>query len=296
MFGPLNHVLGSAGKRIRVELLELSFQMAGGTDGVPVSVIEFVELLHGGSLVIDDIEDDSDWRRGKPTLHRVIGVPLAINTGNWMYFSALEKLHDLPLDAVAKNRIMAESLAIIRRCHEGQALDLAARVVEMERRDFYPTAIAISEMKTGGLSGLAASLGVALAGASSNLQKVFYSFGMHLGVGLQMQNDFQELKRGATCDGRSDDLRNGRVTWPWAWASQLASEHEFKELQRLLADSCSAGLHEVASKLLEIVAEACEPIIRKQISGAVLTLEKEIGSGSSEIMNQLVSRIEQYHG
>src|SRR5512142_2931568 len=53
---------------------------------LPAELIGIVEGLHLGSLIIDDIEDESSTRRGGPTLHRQIGVPNALNAGNWLYF------------------------------------------------------------------------------------------------------------------------------------------------------------------------------------------------------------------
>ncbi len=293
MLGPLRHVLDSSGKRIRAELVELAFQMSDGKGDLPAGLIDFVELLHGGSLVIDDIEDDSDTRRGKPTLHRVTGTPLAINTGNWMYFSALEKLQDLPLSAEVLNQIMGQSLRTIRRCHEGQALDLAARVSELGRAEVYPTAQAISELKTGGVTALAASLGAAVAGANPTVQNAFHVFGMQLGVGLQMQNDLQELKAGTRQGGRCDDLRNARVTWVWAWASQQLSDREFRELQSLLSEP--VGMQRIACSLLAAISESSEAMIRKQIGQALSSLKVLFHPGSSTLLNRLVSRIEQYY-
>jgi len=218
IFQPLNHVWATDGKRLRAELIELSFRMAGGRGDAPLELIEFVELLHAGTLVIDDIEDGSNRRRGQPTLHEVVGTPLAINTGNWMYFSALEQLQDLPLPPEQAFGILTEAISTIRRGHEGQALDLTAKVVELDRRTIFPTVQAISRLKTGGITALAAKLGAALAGAGATRQRAFQAFGMQLGIGLQMQNDLAELRTGTRFGGRSDDLRNGRVTWPWAWA------------------------------------------------------------------------------
>lgn len=293
--GPLGHVLNSSGKRIRAELVQLAFQMSGGGNELPNGLIEFVELLHTGSLVIDDIEDGSDARRGKPTLHRVVGTPLAINTGNWMYFSALEKLYDLPLSAEVTNQIMAQTLRTIRRCHEGQALDLAARVVKMKRGEVYPTAEAISQLKTGGITALAASLGAAVAGANPVVQQAFHSFGMQLGVGLQMQNDLQELKSGTRRGGRCDDLRNVRVTWPWAWASQKLSDRDFAQLQNMLHESDLADVSNIASALLACISDSCEQTIDQQIQAAVSGLHSVFHPDISNILDRLVSRIEQYY-
>lgn len=295
LFGPLDHVLRSPGKRIRAELVDLAFQLSGGIGNLPPGLIEFVELLHGGSLVIDDIEDDSDCRRGKPTLHRVVGTPLAINTGNWMYFSALEKLHEIPLAAEVTNQIMGHTLRTIRRCHEGQALDLAANVVELDRSEVFATAHAISQLKTGGITALAGLLGAAVAGASPTIQRAFHQFGTHLGIGLQMQNDLQELKEGTRPGGRNDDLRNARVTWPWAWASQRMSDHEFRNLQSLLKQSDSADASRVAVALLAPIQQSCEAMILKQIAEATSSLHAVVHPNSSSTLQRLISRIEQYH-
>ncbi len=295
MLGPLRHVLNSSGKRIRAELVGLAFQMSGGRGDLPAAVVEFVELLHAGSLVIDDIEDGSDTRRGKPTLHRVVGTPLAINTGNWMYFSALEKLQDLPLSPDVLNQIMGWSLRTIRQCHEGQALDLAACVDELQRCEVFPTAQAISRLKTGGITALAAGLGAAVAGADSLMQNAFHSFGMQLGIGLQMQNDFQELTAGMRPGGRCDDLRNARVTWAWARASQQMGDGEFAELQRLLNQRDPAHLSHVASALLTAIADSRESMVRQQIERAVSSLNAVFPAGSSTVLHDLVSRIEGYY-
>lgn len=294
IFEPLNHVLRAEGKRLRAELVELSYHMAGGKGQVSNDLIEFVELLHAGSLVIDDIEDGSDTRRSQPTLHNVVGTPLAINTGNWMYFSALEKLQDLPLDSSLLAQTMGEAISTIRRCHEGQALDLAAKVVEMDRLQIYPTARAISRLKTGGVTALAAKLGAALAGASQQTQTAFHSFGMQLGIGLQMQNDFAELKSSSVFGGRVDDLRNARVTWPWAWFSRLRSERQFIELQCLLLESDQDNFDQVASTLLDSVATVCEKSIRRKIEGALSSLKNQSELKSSAL-DSFLNRIEGYY-
>ncbi len=295
IFQPLNHVLATDGKRLRAELIELSYRMAGGSGDAPLGLIEFVELLHAGTLVIDDIEDGSTMRRGQPTLHEVVGTPLAINTGNWMYFSALEKLQGLPLPAEQLLGILTETISTIRRGHEGQSLDLTAKVVEMDRRSIYPTVRAISRLKTGGVTALAAKMGAALAGADASRQRAFHAFGMQLGIGLQMQNDLVELRSGTRSDGRSDDLRNARVTWPWAWISRYGSEREFAELQCLLLNSSEDNLPTVASRLLDSVSNVCKELIRRKLKGAIACLADETHPQSSELMQKLTNRIEAFY-
>ncbi len=102
--------------------------MAGGRGEMPQALPLIVEIIHGGSLVIDDVEDDSSLRRGGACLHRLYGVPIAINVGNWMYFWALDLVGGLGL---AEERAGALQRALTQgmfRCHFGQALDLSRPV------------------------------------------------------------------------------------------------------------------------------------------------------------------------
>src|SRR6516165_313911 len=86
-------------------------------------------------------------------------IPLALNTGNWMYFQAIDKLATSPFRSRTRHRILALTTRTIRRCHEGQALDLSARVDLLAPEEIYPAARAISRLKTGGITALAAWLG-----------------------------------------------------------------------------------------------------------------------------------------
>ena len=99
LFDPARDILSRDGKGFRARLLGHSWTLAGGRPGempnlLPVSI----ELLHAGSLVIDDIEDDSATRRGQPALHHRYGLPVALNTGNWLYFASMSCLSRLPCD------------------------------------------------------------------------------------------------------------------------------------------------------------------------------------------------------
>ncbi len=228
---PSNAFLGHGGKRFRAALIELSYAIGGGREAVQTPLINAIEMLHAGSLIIDDIEDGSEWRRGEPALHRQVGLPLALNTGNWMYFRALELLGDLAKDNASGNRILGISIGTIRKCHEGQALDLTARIHEIDQRDVLAVAEAIGERKTGALTSLAARLGAMTAGAPYDYEQALAAFGCELGICLQMRNDLDELRLVANNGLRHDDMKNARVTWPWAWYAESCANETFKEAQ-----------------------------------------------------------------
>ncbi len=228
---PANEFLGHGGKRFRAALIELSYEIGGGREAVQTPLINAIEMLHAGSLIIDDIEDGSEWRRGEPTLHRQVGLALALNTGNWMYFRALELLGDLSVDEASGNKILGIAIATIRECHEGQALDLAARIYDIDQRDVLAFAEGIGKRKTGALTSLAARLGAMTAGASHDYEQALAAFGCELGICLQMRNDLDELRMVANDGLRHDDMKNARVTWPWAWYAEKCGSETFRESQ-----------------------------------------------------------------
>jgi geranylgeranyl pyrophosphate synthase len=262
---------GVGGKRLRATLLERAYAFAGGRTAAPTLVVDAVEMLHAGSLVIDDFEDDSLTRRGQPALHRVIGPARAVNAGNWMYFRALE-LAAAALDDPARSAmLLGRFIAVARQCHEGQAIDLATRVDEVTPRQAQVTALAISRWKTGRLASLAAWCGAkAAAGDPQTLQAVA-AFGCRMGICLQMKNDVDELCELLDGSDRCDDLRNRRVTWPWAWAASELSARQFTAWQRRLrqSDEQRATFRPLAKDLLEATYRRAATAINARLDRAI---------------------------
>lgn len=237
LLGPAADFVGGGGKRVRGALTQIAYEMAGATGQISPAISEAIEFLHAGSLVIDDIQDDSQDRRGQPTMHSQIGTPLAINAGNWMYFRALEILASAPSECQIRSAMTLAMIQTGRRCHEGQALDLVSRINDLSPSDWLEVATSISEQKTGELVRLAMTLGGLAGGLESgaspapekstlgkrSLVSAMDRFGIHVGVALQMRNDLDELSSLAMVDheGRDDDLRNARVTWPWVWLASV---------------------------------------------------------------------------
>jgi geranylgeranyl pyrophosphate synthase len=273
LFEPVRDFKCRQGKRIRSSLLQISYEMAGGTGNVPASVSDAIESLHAGSLVIDDVQDDSRSRRGHATMHHSIGVPLAINAGNWMYFQALECLSNSPLPAEIRSRLIEAMIHTARRCHEGQAIDIHARVDEVPVEHWEATASAISLMKTGSLVELAVRMGCLAANAPDRLLSVLPALGRRIGIALQMRNDLDELasiaqwRPGDQNDDtiRDDDLRNARMTWPWVWASQRTDHARCREWALRLVRS-PEDRRQVARELFERIGQYGDHLIATLIS------------------------------
>jgi geranylgeranyl pyrophosphate synthase len=278
--GPVSEFLNRPGKQFRGRLVELAWTLAGRTDNPPPSLPLLVELLHAGSLVVDDIEDQSIQRRGQSALHRMVGIPVALNVGNWLYFWPLTLLSDLNLCPTVELQLHRLFVDAIRRCHEGQALDLSARIGDLHPAEIAPLVHLISAWKTGSLMALAAGIGAAAAGAPPELVATLSRFGERVGVGLQMQNDLSELTGAAGPIKHPEDLVHGRVTWPWAWSSRRLPAWVFDALQvrgaRLSDGSGDAGA--VARELRESLGPDPTHPVREWLSTAVEDLEKKVGA------------------
>jgi geranylgeranyl pyrophosphate synthase len=226
-------ILGRPSRRFRGRLAELAWQIAHGPGSPPRLLGALVEIIHAGSLIVDDVEDGSTERRGAPCVHVSHGVPLAVNGGSWMYFWALSLVEELepaaPLVRARLYRLLAEGM---QRCHLGQALDLSVPIGSLPRATVYATVATATMLKTGTLMELAARLGAVVGGAPAELEESLARFGRRLGLGLQMLDDFGNLSvSGRDASKALEDLRNGRPTWPWALAARTLDEPGFRELQ-----------------------------------------------------------------
>ncbi|HEX4353305.1 MAG TPA: polyprenyl synthetase family protein, partial [Polyangiales bacterium] len=169
LLDPLRDFLQRPSKRFRARLVELGYRLGGGRDGAhPIELPLIIECLHAGSLIVDDIEDESEERRDRPALHCAYGLPRALNAGNWLYFWPQVLLGRLSLNARARLSAHERMALCLMHCHEGQALDLSVRVDKIEQSDVPKVVRAITRLKTGGLLGFATALGAIAAGAPSD--------------------------------------------------------------------------------------------------------------------------------
>jgi geranylgeranyl pyrophosphate synthase len=286
LLGPAREFLRRPGKRFRARLVEACWLLAGGAaEAMPAELPLVVELLHAGSLIVDDIEDGSYMRRGAPALHHVYGTALALNTGNWMYFWPLALLDRLGLGGERTAELHRRARHALLRCHQGQALDLALKVTELEQGEVPRVVKATTQLKTGSLMELAAALGAVAAGAGERELEAMCRFGRELGMGLQMLDDLGGLTCAARRDKGVEDLRLGRPTWPWAWAAAASSPAAFGELQARARDLAmygdSAGQGAVAAlghDLAGIVGETGRARVQSSLRLALAVLHDALGA------------------
>jgi geranylgeranyl pyrophosphate synthase len=247
--------------------------------------VALLEMVHAGSMVVDDIEDGSTERRGAPALHLTVGLPLALNTGNWLYFLPLGLLRSLGLPTEVELGMHRLIVEVMRDCHVGQALDLTARVGEVADDQVGDVVLTTTTLKTGRLVGLAAALGVLAAGDTEAVLGPVRRFGEEVGIGLQMLDDLGNLAPQGPEARRFEDLKGGRLTWPWALACQHLSGEERREL---VARARSVMRHRderetwaLASDLREKVGGPCRLAAHWRLNQALGALRRALPTRAS---------------
>jgi geranylgeranyl pyrophosphate synthase len=282
LLAPLADLLARPGKEIRSRLVEHAFHIARGSAPcmcarLPPELPQLVEMLHAGSLVVDDIEDDAVTRRGAPALHRTWGVPIALNAGNWLYFWPILILSGLPLDRGTSLGIHRRIATTLVRCHQGQALDLALRVHDLRQEEVAPAVSATTRLKTGSLLELSAAIGAIAAHATPDVERALATFGREIGVALQMLDDLGSILSPSKRAKGHEDLVGGRPTWPWAWLSEELEAAAFRTLQRASALAQTQQRTELLHEMMRPQLEFARKKPREHLARAIETLRDAVG-------------------
>ena len=289
--GPLTDFLSRPGKEFRARLVRMGWQLSGRNTPPPPELPLVIEALHSGSLIVDDIEDESEERRGAPALHRGYGLPLALNAGNFLYFWALDLLSRLGLPPITELGLHRAFSRTLLACHQGQALDLSVNVADLEQADVWPTVSAVTQLKTSKLCELAAHMGAIAAGAPQFKAQAIADFGGELGAGLQMLDDLSGVASDRRVAKGQEDLRHGRPTWPWAWAAQNLDPPEYRKIQRQgqLVSSGRQPPDELAASLRAAVAKHGRAEAHVRLSAALAALSEAVPDvrSLSEIEHEL---------
>lgn len=204
------------GRMLRPSLLIATARAFGASLEDAIGSATALELLHNGFLVHDDVEDESDSRRGRPTLHALHGVPVAVNVGDALTVVGLRALIDnhQRLGASLALQILAEAERMARDCVEGQAIELGWRrdnILELSDADYLEMVLkktcsytTIFPLRVGALIG---------SRGAANLDH-FLRFGFFLGAAFQIQDDILNLEGNEKAYGKelSGDLWEGKRT------------------------------------------------------------------------------------
>lgn len=233
---PFWDLMDRGGKRWRPILFLLAYEALGGRpeDVAGLSIIP--EIIHNGTLIIDDIEDDSLYRRGKECIHRIYGIDTAINVGNLMYYIPLISLLNSKLDSEKRRRVLEAYIDEMIKLSFGQAMDIAWHrgLVKSVSQQHY---MQMTSLKTGALARMAVRIPAILRDADEHITYSLSSFAESLAIAFQIQDDVlnisgERLKYGKEIGG---DITEGKITLMVIYALENLDEKRSKRLSKILS-------------------------------------------------------------
>jgi len=232
--------LSRGGKRWRPVLFLLITEAVGGDIKKVEDFVIIPEVVHNGTIIVDDIEDQGELRRGKPCLHKIFGTDIAVNVGNFLYF--------LPFLALIKNKDKFKPEILVKvyetciqefiNIHLGQGTDIywhKGKAKEINEKEY----LQMCAFKTGCLSRMAAKIAVILSEGSEELAEAAGRVAEAMGVAFQIQDDILDIaltgkERKKFGKSFGNDIKEGKRTLMVIHVLKKATKKDKKRLIKIL--------------------------------------------------------------
>lgn len=222
----VNYVFSASGKRLRPILTLMSAKACGGITDATYHAAAALELLHGASLVHDDVIDQADLRRGKPSTAAVYGNIRAILVGDYLFAVSLQ-------EGIKTGYLqILELLAVLTRNLSEGELDqfaLAEEIVVDEARYFD-----VIDKKTASLLSACTTIGAKTAGAAPDVVERFARLGQLLGIAFQIRDDIFDYYKSDVGKPTGNDIREGKITLPLIYALNNAPADGVGDMLRII--------------------------------------------------------------
>nr|WP_246021419.1 farnesyl diphosphate synthase [Paenibacillus lentus] len=253
----MNYSLMAGGKRLRPLLVIAAAEALQGSREAAIPVACAVEMVHTYSLIHDDLPamDDDDFRRGKPTNHKVFGEAMAILAGDALlthaFYSVVQasKQHGIPAEAALA---IVEDLARFAGPSGmvgGQVADMEGEqgLTELDQLRY------IHEHKTGDLIVFCLKAGGRISAASSEQLQALETFGRSIGLAFQIQDDILDLIGDESKLGKKtqSDVKQQKVTYPY-FTGLEGSRAEVERLTKIAKEAISNGVIPHPERLIGI--------------------------------------------
>ena len=278
-----------AGKGLRPGLLMLFNRAYGGRDELALNTAAALELFQNWIVIHDDIEDQSDLRRGQPALHIKYDMPLALNAGDALAGKMWELLlrNREILGGAPALRVFGEFMKMYAETTSGQHIELAwmhERRWDLDENDYFN----MCHRKTAWYTVITPSwTGAMIAGADASLRDIMIDFGLDLGVAFQIQDDVLNLSGDIDKYGKEigGDLWEGKRTLVIIDLLRKCSESEKKsvieilnkdrdkktavEVESILAIIRKYGCLDYAAAISQTLAKKARNTFTGKIDGAI---------------------------
>jgi geranylgeranyl diphosphate synthase type II len=278
LYGPLSAHLSRIGKSIRPALCLATCRAFGGDASAAATSATAIEMLHNAFLVHDDVEDESELRRGQPTLHAEYGVPLAVNAGDMLNALSVRMLRqNLPtLGAPLTWRVFDEFDHMMQESLEGQAMELGwirDNRCDVTDGDYLRMVL----KKTCWYSFIhPCRIGALIATRDAIDLDRFNRFGYYLGTAFQIQDDLLNLTGDERRYGKEigGDLLEGKRTLMLVHVFQHADANDVARVSRFLGQPRSArdvgDAHWILDLMRSLGSLDYGRTVSRQLAGATL--------------------------
>lgn len=228
------HLFASGGKRVRPTAVLLACACFGPVAPITRDLAAAAELVHMATLLHDDVIDDGDQRRGRPTSRRIWGNAVSVLAGDLLLVEALR------LASAASPKTWSELVGTLGKLVDGEVIQLRGRLAVTLAESTY---FEIVTGKTASLFEWALRAGAREGGAPASYVDDLGTFGAHLGIAFQLVDDVLDYDGDAAVTGKAllADLHEGKVTLPLVFASQKDPTIEPLVAAVRRADESSAG-------------------------------------------------------
>lgn len=266
LYQPIKYILEGGGKRLRPLLLLASCDAVSGDCEAAVNQALAIEIFHNFTLLHDDVMDNADLRRGRPTVHRRWDNNTAILSGDAMLTMATQYLSKDSGDKLATILDIFNTTAM--EIYEGQQFDMDFERIRTVSVDEY---LMMIKLKTSVLLGCACKIGAVMGNAPVELCNLLYDYGVKLGLAFQLRDDYLDAYGDPLTFGKEigGDIVNNKKTW---LLINALNEDTTGRLEKALDQSTSRGdkITEVKAVFEDLdLPRRCVELINNYVADAV---------------------------
>lgn len=263
LYDPMEYLISIGGKRLRPKLALITYSLF--KDQIDRSILYpamGLEIFHGFTLIHDDIMDNAEMRRNRPTVHKRWNNNIAILSGDVMCIKSYQYISMAPAERL-KEVLELFSKTAAKVC-EGQQYDMnyeSAHLITMEEY------LSMIGLKTAVLIAASAKIGALIAGAPLNVANALYNYGYQLGLAFQIKDDYLDTFGNPAIFGKKigGDIACGKKTWLLVESLRRADSAKRAELialirsegelsnkvERVISIYKELGVKEAAEKAME---------------------------------------------
>lgn len=237
------HLFLKGGKKIRASLVMLSCGLKSDVSEAVIDLAAAMEIIHGASLIHDDIIDKSLMRRGVISVPNKFGDKVAVLAGDYMYSVgvniAVRSRNDRILDAIS---------SATKEMVKGELYQIEYSNIEKISEEHY---FNIIERKTGRLMATSTMIGAASAGFGQEECEALYKIGLDMGYAFQIVDDTFDFSESVSVTGKDigNDFKDGKITLPFIYILNNGSNSEKQDVRDFAADPDNADWNKVRTMI-----------------------------------------------